>query len=175
MINKQTNKGFTLLELLIYISILSILVVVISSSFISLSKGQGQSNAKSEVNNSIRFATELMRQDLKNASIVSTPELPGVANKTPNLVLTRNGVVIIYDVVAGVLRRKEGNAAPVNITNSNISVSTPSYLRIENINSAFNTKNISIKINMIFNYNRTSFDWAYSSVLQSTISLYTNN
>lgn len=169
----QKNKGFSLLELLIYISILSILVVVISNTFISLSRGNGQSQARSEVNNSIRFATELLRQDLKNASAVATPSL-GTPSSTISLTRSIADVptTIVYDISAGILRRKEGAASPSNITSSNISVSAPTFTRIENTNPVFSTTNVTIKINMTFNYNSTSPDWTYSSSLQTAVDLY---
>jgi Tfp pilus assembly protein FimT len=174
--NKKTIpnlvSGFSLLELLIYISILSIIVVIISNTFISLSKSQGQSQARSEVDSSMRFATELLRQDLKNATIVSVPALVGSSS---TLTLTRGGVVIVYDVLGGVLRRQEGASSPVNLTNSNIIVSVPNFTRIENISSVFGTKTITIKVNMTFGYNTTSSDWIYSTSLQTSVSLYSNS
>ena len=166
---KSKCRGFSLLELLIYVAILSGLVVIISSTFISLSKGNGQSQAKSEVNGAIRFATELLRQDLKNASAVSVPT---AGTPSATLTLTRGGVTIIYDISGGILRRKEGAASPVNVTNSNITVSTPTFTRIENTNTVFSTTNVSIKINMTFAYNSNSSDWTYSASLQTTVSLY---
>lgn len=160
-----------MLELLIYISILSILIVAISSTFISLSKGRGQSNAKSEVNNAIRFATELIRQDLKNASSVSTP-----ASGTPNksLVLVRDGSTITYDIANGYLTRNG-----VNITSGNVLVdaakNASAFTRVENTNTAFNTTNVSILVNIIFDYNSTSPDWKYTTNLRTSVSLYANN
>lgn len=137
--------------------------------FISLSKGSGQTSAKSEVDTSIRFATELLKQDLKNASVVSTPTL-GTPSST--LVLTRGGTSIIYDISSGVLRRKEGVASPVNITNSNITVGTPVFTRIENTNLDFGSTSTTIKLNMSFSYNSTSPDWKYSTVLETSVNLY---
>ena len=166
---KSKCRGFSLLELLIYVAILSGLVVVISSTFISLSKGNGQSQAKSEVNSAIRFATELLRQDLKNASAVT---VPSVGTPSATLTLTRGGVTIIYDVSGGILRRKEGAADPVNVTTSSVTVSAPVFTRIENTNTVFSTTNVSIKINMTFAYNSNSSDWTYSASLQTTVSLY---
>lgn len=170
---KQKNKksiGFSLIELLIYVAILSGLMVVSSNMFISLSKGNGQSNAKSEVDSAIRFAGELLRQDLKNASVVSVPVSGGSSS---SLTLTRAGTTIVYDVSSGVLRRKEGVAMPVNLTNSNITVGTPTFTRIENTNVVFtSSKNIVIKISMTFSYNGSGSDWVYSNSLQTSINLY---
>ena len=153
----QKNKAFTLLELLIYITVLSILVVVVSNTFISLSRGRWQSEAKTEVNNSVRFSTELLRQDIKNASSVSLPSagVPG-----PILTLVRGEDTIIYTVTNGALTRKVGQASAVSLTEASVSVSNPVFTRIENTNTVFNETNLSIKIDMTFAYNSTSPDWA---------------
>jgi prepilin-type N-terminal cleavage/methylation domain-containing protein len=165
----QHKSGFTLLELLIYITVLSILLVIISNTFISLSKGNGQSQARSEVDSAVRFSLELIKQDLKNASVVTTPASGGSSS---TLTLTRGGVTIIYDVSAGALRRKEGAAAAVNVTNPNITVGTPTFTRLENTNTAFSITSVSIKVAMSFSYNSTSPDWAYSTSAQSSFDLY---
>lgn len=166
---KSKCRGFSLLELLIYVSILSIIMVIISNTFISLSKGSGQSQAKSEVNSTLRFATELLRQDIKNASAISAP-ISGVPGAT--LTLTRSGVEIVYDVSGGVLRRKEGTADPVNITDANITVNEPIFAKIENTNLILGTTSVSLKINMTFSYNSASSDWTYSNSLQTSVGLF---
>jgi hypothetical protein len=136
------------MELLIYTAILSIVVVLVSNILISLSKSDAQSQAKSEVNSSVRFVGELLRQDIKSASVVSIPSI-----NTPDvtLSLTRrvDGKTIIYQLVGNVLTRKEGDDPEVNITNSNIVVSNPVFTRIENTNQVFDTKNISIKTSLV--------------------------
>ena len=191
---KQSLKlvsGFTLLELLIYITILSILVAVISNTFISLSKGQGQSQARSEVDSAIRFAAEIMKQDIKNATAVcvtnqlnlTPPYLPCNNSNpagTPGSKLVLRRVIdsidteIVYEIANGNLTRNG-----INVANSNVLVDTiknptnlEAFTKIENINPAFNTKNVSIAVNIIFDYNNVSSDWTYKTALQTTISLY---
>ena len=167
--NIKKNKAFTLFELLIYVAVLSVIVVIISNTFISLSKGRGQSQARSEVNNALRFSSELLRQDIKSASSISVPVSGGSSS---SITLIRDGVTIIYDVSGGALRRQVGAASPSNITNNFISVSTPTFTRIENTNNIFSKTDVSIKVNMTFNYNSTSPDWSYSTSLQTTINQY---
>ena len=144
---------------------------MVSNILISLSKSDAQSQAKSEVNSSVRFVGELLRQDIKSASVVSIPSI-----NTPDvtLSLTRrvDGKTIIYQLVGNVLTRKEGDDPEVNITNSNIVVSNPVFTRIENTNQVFDTKNISIKTNMTFRYNSTVSEWTYSTSLDTTVNLY---
>lgn len=167
---KEKKKGFSLMELLIYIAVLSIVMVAISNTFISISRGNGQSQAKTEVDSAIRFAGELLKQDIKNASTISVPATAGSSNSTLSLI--RNGTVILYDVSTGVLRRKEGTNSPVNLTNSTISVGVPTFTRIENTNTTFSVTNVAIKINMTFSYNSNSPDWTYSTSLQTTVNSY---
>ncbi len=163
------KRGFSLVELLIYIAILSGILIVASNMFISLSKGQAQSQAKSDVDSSIRFVTELIRQDIKNASSVSTPS-SGSSSST--LVLVRGGVTITYDLLSGVLRRKEGAGSALNITSNNILVGTPSFTRLENTNVVFGNTNISILVNIPFSYNSNSSDWSYSRILRTSVNSY---
>ena len=166
---KQKKRGFSLLELLIYIGVLSIIVVVITNILISLSNSNSQSQARSEVNSSVRFASELLQQDLKNASAVSVPSF---GNPSTSLTLVRNNKTITYDVSEGVLRRTEGQNDPSNITNSSVIVSSVTFTRIENTNAVFDKTNVSIKIKMTFTYNSAVPSLTYSTSLENTVSLY---
>lgn len=165
---KQSLKGFSLFELLIYMVILSGLMVVVSSSFISLSKGRGQAQGRSEVQSSIRFATERIRQDIKAATAVSVPS-SGSASST--LVLTVSGTTITYDVATGTLRRKEGSNSPVAITGSIIRVNSPTFTVLSNYNERLTATTTAVQILMTFNYNASSTDWTYSNTLRTTVNL----
>lgn len=162
------RKGFTLLELLIYIGVLSLLMVVIANAFISLSQGQGQSEVRSDINGSMRFASERMKQDIKNAGALTTPTLgtPG-----PSLSLVVGGVTVIYDTVGGVLRRTEGPGAPVPITGSGVFVNTPTFTRLENYSSFLQATTTSVKISLTMNTNASSTDKQYTRSLETSISL----
>ena len=166
--SRSAAQGFSLLELLLYVAILSGLMVVVSDSFISLSKARGQAEARNEVNASIRFATERIRQDLKNASAIATPIL-GVPSTT--LSVTVSGTTILYDTLAGQLRRKEGAAAPVAVSGTNVFVQVPTFTRLENYNTPLNATTTAIQVAMTFGYNASSTDWRYSDTLRTTVTL----
>lgn len=168
---KIGKRGFSLLELLIYIALLSGLMVVISSAFISLSKGRGQSDARSEVNAAIRFVNERLKQDLKNATSITTPIL-GTASSTLEMVTP--GLTIKYDTLAGQLRRTEGTGlatTTVAVTGPGVSLDTPTFARFENYSSFFVSTTTSVRVSAVFHYNASSTDWTYQSALQTTISL----
>lgn len=163
----KNKKGMSLLELLIYIAILSGLMVVVSDAFISLSKGRGQAEARSEVNSAIRFVSERIKQDVKNASIVSTPIFGTPAS---TLGMTVSGVPVVYDVLGGVLRRTE-NGVAASTTRNTVVVDTPTFTRLENYNSVLNATTTAIQTSITFRYNAPSTDWTYSDTLRTTASI----
>ncbi len=160
-----TRQGFSLLELIIYTAILSVMMVVISNTFIGLLKGRGQAEARNEVNSAIRFATEQIRQDIKGASAVVTPTTSG-----STLQMTVGVTPVTYDVLLGQLRRND-NGTIATTTSANIIVSTPIFTRLENRNATFDTTTTSVQVEMTFRYNSPSSGWTYSADLRTTISL----
>lgn len=167
MNNSKFKNGISLLELLIYIAILSGIMVIVSDAFISLSKGRGQAEARSEVNSAIRFAAERIKQDVKNASAVSLPVL-GTPASTLNL--TVSGAPILYDVLGGVLRRTE-NSVVATTTGSAVFVSTPIFTRLENYNVVLKATTTAIQTVINFRYNSSGGDWSYSDTLRTTTSM----
>ena len=167
-ISHLSSKGFTLIELLIYVALVSVIMVVTTDTFISLSKGQGQSEARSEVNTAIRFATDRIREDLVGASAVT---VPAINSPSSTLQATVGGTTITYDTLNGQLRRQEGSNTPEAVTGTNIFVDQPTFTRIENYNSDLETTTTSIQISMMFHYNSSSTDWMYSSQMQTTVTL----
>ncbi|MDD5152384.1 MAG: prepilin-type N-terminal cleavage/methylation domain-containing protein [Candidatus Pacebacteria bacterium] len=161
-------RGFSLMELLIYIAIVAVIMVITTDTVISLSRGRGQSTARSEVDTAIRFAIARIQQDLKNASSVTTPAWN---TSSATLQATVSGVTILYDVSLGQLRRKEGAASPIAVSGTNVFVDTPTFTRLENYNSNLNATTTAVQISMTFRYNSSSTDWLYTGKMQTTVSL----
>ncbi len=170
----STRRGFSLLELLIYLAILSGLMVIISNTFVGLSKGRGRAEARNEVNAAIRFATEKIRQDLKNvSSTVATPitvPLLGVPSGTLTVKSADGLTSITYDVLLGQLRRND-NGTIATTTGTNVLVGTPTFTRLENYNTTLLATTTSVQVQMNFSYNSSSTDWKYSAALRTTVSL----
>ncbi|MFZ2832239.1 MAG: hypothetical protein WAZ40_03745 [Minisyncoccia bacterium] len=168
-----TKRGASLLELLIYVALLSGRRVIVTDAFVSLSKGRGQTEARSEVNAGLRFATEKIRQDIKGASVLVTPVL-GTASSTLNLTVA--GTTILYNVSGGQLWRKEGVASPVLVSGTNIIVDAPLFTRLENYNT-YSTSSIlsatttAVQMQMSMHYNASTSDWMYADTLRTTILL----
>ncbi len=162
-------RGVSLMELLIYIALLSVILLVISSSFISISKTGGSVDARTEVNSNTRFASNRIIQDIKSASAVSVPAVVGGTAAT--LEITISGDTILYDVSAGQLRRKVNAGTPEPITSNLVTVSTPTFTRLENYNNILQATTTAIDIGMTISHANTGSDYNYSSVIDTTASL----
>jgi len=162
------RRGMSLLELLIYIAILSGLMVVVSDAFLTLSKGRGQAEARSEVNATLRFAQEKIRQDIKNATTVNVP-VSGTASST--LDITVGGVSVVYNILQGQVWRNEGVATSTAITGTEVYIYDMNFNRVENYNSTLAATTTAVQTAMSARYNATSTDWTYSDSLRTTVTL----
>jgi type II secretory pathway pseudopilin PulG len=178
----NSSLGFTLLELIIYITILALLSLAIAGVFTSVIRGQSLAEVQIDVNSNLRFAIERMSQDIRAASAVATPATPG-GTAANTLVMTVSGTTITYCVAGNQLRRLSGaGTCDTNtdaITTDTVSVSTPTcptsciFTRLENLTGApLNVTVISIKIDLtISNTIGSSSEKQFSSNKKTTVSL----
>lgn len=168
----KAQGGFTLLELLVYIAISTIVIIFISHNVFTLNRGRGAVEARSEVHASMRFALEKIAQDIRSASSVVVPGFAGESSSSLQVVVS--GANIYYCVQGGELRRESG--APCSISSKTISgsrvvVDAITFTRLENTNAVLSRTAISITVNMTMSYQSASPDWLYTETKKTTISL----
>lgn len=169
---KASQTGFTLLELLIYVAISSIVIMVIAQSLFTLNRGRGAVEARSEVEASLRFAFEKIAQDIRSASGVVTPALVGESSSSLELIVS--GASVYYCVQGGELRRESGvpcSPSSGTISGNRVVVDSASFTRIENTNAVLSRTAISVAIEITMSYNSASPDWDYTETKKTTISL----
>ncbi|MBI2013687.1 MAG: prepilin-type N-terminal cleavage/methylation domain-containing protein [Candidatus Colwellbacteria bacterium] len=69
----KRRNGFSLMELLVYVVVLSVVGLVVGGTIVSLIQGGGRIEARGEVASNIRFVAEKIKQDLKNATNIYSP------------------------------------------------------------------------------------------------------
>jgi type II secretory pathway pseudopilin PulG len=169
---KIKNNGFSLLELLIYIAILSVVTLVITGIFISVNQSRGRTEAVSEVNSNLRFAIEKISQDLRFSDSIS---IPAIANSTSTSLTMNVGTSTIVYCISGIYLKRQINGVcsdlSDNVTSGAVSVTSLIFKRIENTNVVLAKTIVSIGVDLVINYNSTSPDWQYSGEKKITISL----
>jgi prepilin-type N-terminal cleavage/methylation domain-containing protein len=169
MTNRFKKSGFTLIELAIYIAILSVVTVVVADSFLILNKGRGGVEAKSDLNSNLRFATEKIKRDITSASNLITPDTTAASSTLLNL--TISGASVKYTLNNNRVTRQVDAAPFEYITSDTVKINNLYFNRLENINTVFNKKRISVEINISASYNSASPDWQYNQSDRTSVDL----
>lgn len=169
LLKNKKNNAFTLLELLIYIAILSILTVGVTSAFLSINRGRGQIQSRNEVNTNIQFVIEKINQDLNSSSSILNPSNAGSSSTT--LQMITDGSTVIYFLSQGKIYRKLNSQEPEILTSDKVFVEEIKFTRLENTNLILNKKRITIETDIAMRYNSDSPDYQYSMRKKTTFSL----
>ena len=114
---RRRRAGFTLIELIIYLAIVSIFLVSISYLALDILGGQAKSYGSQEINQNIRFVTNFLTKDIKSAQ--------DIGNLSSDfLVLTMPGDDITYNFNSTnlTLTRQIGSNDPVVVNSDQVEV-----------------------------------------------------
>lgn len=123
----MSQKGFTLVELMLYMALMSIFLVVLTELFLSTLETKKESDAISSVEQDGRFILARLSFDLNRASQVTTPS--SVGSTTQNLTVVINGNPYTYELTGNNLTLT-GVSTTDNLNNSGSAISNLSFQRI---------------------------------------------
>lgn len=127
--NLSQKRGFTLMEMIIYVAGLLIFVTILSEVFASIIEVQQESQTVSSVEEDGRFILSRLSNDIQQASSVSLPATPGASSAT--LQISVNADNYSYSLQNGNLNLT--NASGTNQLNGfDTAVSGLSFTRIGN-------------------------------------------
>ena len=149
----QTKKGYTLLELLLYLGIFSVIISAVVYFAWNIIYGGVKSSRLNEVSYSARYSAERIKYEIKNASGITAggsnfgvnlATTPGSKLTLTSATLARNPIVI--DVTSGTLRITLDTNPVVNLTSTNITVTNLVFMN--NSSGDSKTKNISFALTL---------------------------
>ncbi len=142
------QKGFTLVELVLYVSICSILLLTISSFLTFLLGARVRSQAITEVNQQGFQIMSLITQTIRNGRSIQVPNM-GTSSSTLSIT-TGNALLnpTIFYLSSTTLQIKEGSKIAVPLTNSRVQISA---LTFQNISSGSSTEKI-IRVSYTIDY-----------------------
>lgn len=162
------QKGFTFIEMLLYVGILALLMGSLLPATWEFLGSRAKVNTNSEVYSQVRNISERIKYEIRNASGINS-----VANTSISLassVAANNPTVI--DQLGAFIRIKQGAAAAVNLNSSD---STVSGLVFTNYTSGDNkTKNIQFVFTMSANYVTGRQEFKISSAIEGDAELRSN-
>ncbi|MEW6617313.1 MAG: prepilin-type N-terminal cleavage/methylation domain-containing protein [Patescibacteria group bacterium] len=151
--NSKNNRGFTLVELLLYVGLSAVLVVAVSVFLSMLLGSRIKNQAIGEVEQQGLQVMQIITQTIRNADLINSPS---IGTNAPSLSLNTtvpSNNPTIFDLSGGAIRLTEGAGAAVSLTNSRITASnltfqnlsrpsTPGTLRIQFTLSYKNPNNV---------------------------------
>jgi prepilin-type N-terminal cleavage/methylation domain-containing protein len=118
-VENNSQRGFTLVEIMVVIALLGITVGVTNDILLSLVRSNNKTQVMNEIEQQSNFVSLKLERELRNARSVSSAD-------TKTLTIeTKAGSTIIYTVIdsgtdLGLITRKVGAAAPMNITSKDV-------------------------------------------------------
>ena len=151
------QRGFTLVELILYIAIVSIFMTAVIMFTSDIIYGRVKSQVHQEVNQNIRLASKRIMFEIRNASAVNT--VGGSSISLASTDASRNPTVIDVDVPSGRLRIWYGSSgacpasAPCFLTSNKVTVSPLTFTDL----SASGSTNIKFSITVESTGDRQEF------------------
>src|SRR3989344_4201404 len=126
---KKTVYGFTLIEMILYISLLTVLMTVLTSLFISILDNQLKTSETSEVEQDGRFIIARFIYDISQAQNITLPATVG--GTSSSLQFTQSGINYTYSPSNGNLQLSDGTYTDM-LNSYNTSISNLTFQRLGN-------------------------------------------
>lgn len=112
--NKKYSKGTTVVELLIYLALLTIFLTVLLDIFVTTLNFKLQAESSSSINQDARYILSKLSYDVYNADSVTIPSALGAT--ASSLQLTNSGITVTYslDADGNILITKNGVTMKLN-------------------------------------------------------------
>lgn len=159
----QTNKGFTLVELLLYVSIVSIMILTVSAFLPLFMQSRVKNQTISDVEQQGTALMQIITQTTRNAQSITSPTTGTSASSATFDVVTAGVDPTIFDLSGGAIRITEGAGSPVSLTNSRVTASgltfqnlsrtsTPGIIRVQ-----FTLTGVNPEGRQEYNYSKTFY------------------
>lgn len=162
---KQNVHGFTLLELLLYVAMVTIILSALIPFTWDIIGSSVKSKVQQEVSANGRYVTERINYEIRNAAGINSVSASSISLSETNAAV--NPTVI--DSSGGNVRIKQGAAAAVNLNSDDTTVSS---LTFTNYTSADNkTKHIQTVITIGSNFNQKRQEYKQTMTLETSAEL----
>jgi hypothetical protein len=178
---KNKSKGFTFIEIILYVALLTMLLTVLTSLIINTVRARAANYAQINLSSQIRFANERIKYEIRNGAGLSAGASfnRNLALQSNNgsyalILLPQNGAgVTRISVVNGAIAIQRDNGPWVALTGPDITVTNLTF--VNNSGPAARTKNISFTIGMTINASGSRRELTYSTITTTSAEVRVEN
>ena len=166
---KNSNKGFTLVELIIYLAIVGTVLVFTTYFAIDIIHGRVKANVLQEVHQNFRFAMGKMTQEIRRAK-----DITSLSSST--LVLDNDGVAeavtFNFDAVNKKVTMQIGSGSITDLTGDEVEV-IGSFTNLSYAYPTGSNRSKNVKIDMTVSYKNPENmeEWEASQTVETTVEL----
>ena len=168
---KQLIRGFSLLEIIIYIALVSTILTSVTYFAWDIIYGDIKTYVKREVQQNARFSLEKMAYEIRQANAIISVSSD---NKTLELDSDPENIIFYFDDVNKKITMQTGSAAPEDITSEEVEVINGGfYDRSFTYGGAIEPATENVKIMMSINYYNPEdlLEWLAEEQFETTIEL----
>lgn len=129
------KKGFTLMELLLYVGIASIMLFIISLLLSTLLQSRIKNQSIIEVEQQGQFVIQQITQALRNGKEVSNPQFQEEDASLSLITYSVDESPTLFYIDEGIIYIKEGSDEAIPLTNSRIQASNLSFSNLTHVDS----------------------------------------
>lgn len=141
LIHNSLN-GFTLIELIIYVSIMTVIITAVIPFSRDMILNGAKSSVQEEVYGSGRYIAERIKSEIRNAKGINS--VSGSTLSLQDFVAANDPTVI--DLSAGKVRIKQGAGSAINLNSNDTNVTSLTFTNNSSLDNK--TKNISYSISL---------------------------
>jgi type II secretory pathway pseudopilin PulG len=158
------KRGFTVLELLVYTAIFSVVIVGFITIFVTIVRIQGNQSSSAEVDTQSTFLLQQIQYYVEQSSLIDMPQDAPTSTLTLRMANPGQDPTTLY-VSNGVLYMQQTtSSAPQALSSNLITISNISFTKRSNVPA-----HDSVDVSLTVAYNTTNIQQAFSQVLQTSI------
>ena len=165
---KREGGGFTLIEIIIYTAIVSIILAAVINFAWNIIYGKSKTSSWQEVQQNIRFTMERITQEVRSASGVNNIGIGGSANSLSLEMADPDLNPTIFDVSGDKVRLTQGASGPYELTTDELEVTN---LNFTNLSYADTSGTIRIELTIEHKNPGGVIEYEASINMVSTVSL----
>lgn len=164
--DKNWVKGYSLVELLLYIAIASITISSISAYIFIVYSSKIKTETIEEVEQNGTRIMQILTQTIRNASDINSPSLGNTSSSLSLNTSTVSKNPTVFDLNNSVVRITEGTGAPINLTSNRVRATNLSFANVSRnatpgaIRITLTLKHINPDNKNEYNYSQTFYNTA---------------
>lgn len=165
MAHTRSQAGYTLIELLLYVVIVSTLLTATSVFFAMTTSARIKTQAVSDIEQQGSFAMQYIARTIRNATTVTSPTIGASANTTTVTVPTASLSPTIFSLSGTTLQVKEGAAAAIALTSPDVQVTALSF---KNVSRAAGIEAVQISMTLSHTNPSGRNEYSYTKTFNTT-------